>query len=186
MIKRFVVAATTLALAAALLSVAPQASEAAEASPYCGITWGSNPKVAGPSTSPFSPLANIRVGRHDCFDRMVFDLGGAAPGYDVRYVTHVRTVGKGDILPLGGGARFEITLHAPDHRPNGRITYPAVIGRRLPNVDTTGFRTFRNARYGGSFEGVTIVGLSVRARLPFRVVKQGNKLVIDVAHQWSN
>ncbi len=185
MSKRFV---AVLAIVAAVLVVAPPALAApgapAASEAYCGITWGSLAKSAGPSTSPLSPLTNIRTGAHTCYDRMVVDVAGLAPGYRVRYVDHVYTVAQGVPLPLGGGARLEIVLRAPAQDIAGRVTYPAATGGRLPGVDISGYRTFRNARYGGSFEGVTIVGLALRARLPFRVFKLDHRLVIDVAHQW--
>ncbi len=185
MSRRFLVTSVTLVMAALLMSASPSgAAPGADTAAYCGITWGSLPKAAGPSTSPFSPLTNVRTGQHDCYDRMVFDLGGPASGYHVQYVAHVYTVGQGAVLPLGGGARLEIVLRAPANDTQGRITYDGRTGGRLPRVDLTGYRTFRNARYGGSFEGVTVIGLSTRARLPFRVSKLGNRVVLDVAHQW--
>ena len=47
-------------------------------------------------------------------------------------------------------------------------------------VNVTGFRTFRQVAWGGSFEGSTTLGLGVRARLPFRVtVLDGADLLID-------
>lgn len=185
MSRRFLVTSVTLVMAALVMTGVPaSAAPRAEAAAYCGITWGSQAKAAGPSTSPFSPLTNIRTGQHTCYDRMVFDLGGPASGYHVQYVTHVYTVAQGALLPLGGGARLEIVLRAPANDTQGRVTYDGREGARLPRVDLTGYRTFRNARYGGSFEGVTVVGLSTRARLPFRVSKLGNRLVLDVAHQW--
>ena len=60
---------------------------------------------------------------------------------------------------------------------------------RFHAVNVTGFQTFRQVFYGGSFEGVTTAGLGVRARLPFRVFLlagpgNGSRLVIDVAHRW--
>jgi hypothetical protein len=41
----------------------------------------------------------------------------------------------------------------------------------------------------GSFEGLTTIGLGVRAKLPFRVFTLNgpdghSRLVIDVAHRW--
>ncbi len=184
--KRIVAVLTIVALG--LLATSPaQASPTGVTPPpeaYCGITWGSGAKAAGPSTSPFSPLTDIRTGRHACYDRMVFDLEGPAAGYRVQYVNHVYTVARGALLPLGGGARLEIVLRAPANDVHGHATYDGVEGARLPRVDLAGYRTFRNARYGGSFEGVTIIGLSTRARLPFRVVKLDHRLVLDVAHQW--
>lgn len=185
MIRRLVLLVViSLAAAGAVASPPAGATPGARTAAYCGITWGSLPKAAGPSTSPFSPLTNVRAGEHDCYDRMVFDLGGPASGYHVEYVAHVYTVAQGVVLPLGGGARLEIVLRAPANDVHGQVTYDVRTGARLPHVDLTGYRTFRNARYGGSFEGVTVIGLSTRARLPFRVSKLGNRLVLDVAHQW--
>ena len=53
----------------------------------------------------------------------------------------------------------------------------------------TGYRTFRQVAWAGSFEGRTTVGLGVRAWLPFRVFTltgpdSGSRLVIDIAHTW--
>jgi hypothetical protein len=87
-------------------------------------------------------------------------------------------------VPLAGGAFIQITVFAPDYDVNAGqpVSAPAV-----PHV--TGFRTFRQVGYGGSFEAVTIYGLGVRARLPFRAFTlagpgNGSRLVIDVAHRW--
>ena len=179
MMRRLVVP-LVISLAALGVVVAPSA----DASTNCAVTWGSGPKTAGPSNSPQSHLVNVRTGRHTCFDRMVFDLDSTASGYSVRYVTQVHTIAKGNVLPLAGGARLEIVVRAPAYDDTGHATYPAVEGRRLPGVDLAGYRTFREARYGGSFEGLTLVGLGVRARLPFRVSKLGNRVVLDVANRW--
>jgi hypothetical protein len=59
-------------------------------------------------------------------------------------------------------------------------------------VPVTGFSTFRQVASAGSFEGVTSIGLGVRARLPFRVFTvtgipgsaNGVRVVVDVAHRW--
>ena len=53
----------------------------------------------------------------------------------------------------------------------------------------TGWTTFRQVAYAGSFEGQTSFGLGVRARLPFRVFTlagpgAGSRIVVDVAHRW--
>ena len=55
-----------------------------------------------------------------------------------------------------------------------------------------GYDTLRSVVYGGSFEGTTVFGVGVRARLPFRVFTlpgipgsaNGTRVVIDVAHLW--
>lgn len=184
MIRRLVIATAVLIGVVAVGPAVPAgASSPVEAAPYCGITWGSGAKTAGPSGSA-SHLVNVRVGQHPCYDRMVFDLDAAASGYSVRYVTEVRTDGQGQVIPLAGGAKLEIIVRAPAVDAAGNATYPAVVPRRLPGVDLAGFRTFRAAKFGGTFEGQTTIGLGVRARLPFRVVKLGDRIVLDVAHRW--
>jgi hypothetical protein len=54
----------------------------------------------------------------------------------------------------------------------------------------SGYRTFRQAAWAGTYEGQTTIGVGVRARLPMRVfVLNGpggeRHLVVDVAHSWS-
>ncbi len=61
-----------------LAFVAPAGAAAA---PYCGITWGSLPKSDPAMTQ--SPLFDVRAGRHDCYDRLVFDLAGPVGGFNV-------------------------------------------------------------------------------------------------------
>ena len=49
-------------------------------------------------------LAEVRVGGHATFDRVVFEFGGDRPGHDVRYVDEVVQDGSGLPIPLDGGA----------------------------------------------------------------------------------
>lgn len=51
-------------------------------------------------------------------------------------------------------------------------------------LEPGGHSTFRQVAWTGSLEGYTTIGLGVRARLPFRVFRLDNHLVIDVAHRW--
>jgi len=142
----------------------------AEASACPHVDWGSLEKanlVQGSDT-----ITGVRAGQDGCFDRLVFDVRGTRPGYDVKYVNVVTDVAAGRPLNVPGGARISIAVF--DNAANSRT----------PNV--TGFPTFRSVVYGGSFEAVTIYGLGVRARLPFRVFTLPNpsRLVIDVARTW--
>jgi hypothetical protein len=152
------------------------------AAPYCGITWGSGAKTVIQYST--SAITNVRTGQHTCYDRMVIDLNGSAPGYYVRYVSNFYSEGQGKLIPLQGGAKLQISALAPASDSNGNITYNAEVGHTLPNIDLTGYQTFRDLRYGGGFEGQTSFGLGVRALLPFRVFQLDNRLVIDVAHRW--
>jgi hypothetical protein len=154
----------------------------------CATGWGSGEKTA--QASNHKPLENIRTGRHACYDRMVFDVKGATAadrvGYRVGYVDTMYQDGSGDAIPVGGGAVLELHVAAPSYDPGtGATTYPGRARKPLPGVNLTGYKTFKDTRYGGSFEGDTQVGLGVRARLPFRVFTSNGHVVVDVAHSWN-
>ena len=68
----FVLAAAVLA-AVGILAPAPSVGAA---EPYCGITWGSLDKSASAMSTAL--VTNLRAGRHECWDRLVFDLGQPA------------------------------------------------------------------------------------------------------------
>jgi hypothetical protein len=166
---------------------APAAPVTSTQTTACPTGWGSLAKTNASTTT--APVTDIRTGRHACYDRMVIDLPGAGRsglGYSVRYVDRLYQDGSGHLVPVGGGAVLEVRVTAPAYDPDtGAPTYPGQAGRPLPGVDLTGYRTFRDARFAGSFEGDTQIGLGVRARLPFRVLQVTDRLVVDVAHNWS-
>ena len=171
---------------AAATTTAGAATSATAHATACPTGWGSGAK--GGAASGTVPLKDIRTGRHDCFDRMVFDIpgGGSHIGYYVTYVDRLRQTASGRYIPVGGGAILDVHVGAPSYDPDsGAVTYTGKVGRPLPGVKLTGYRTFRDTRFGGSFEGETQVGLGVRARLPFRVVQLSGHLVVDVAHTWT-
>ncbi|WP_309058438.1 hypothetical protein [Streptomyces sp.] len=180
----FVLVGAMLGTAAVPAVAAPAATARATA---CPTGWGSQARTDDDATT--TPVRDIRTGRHGCYDRMVVDLPGAGRGglgYSVRYVDRLYQDGSGRPVPVAGGAVLEVRVAAPAYAPEtGEPTYPARAGRPLPGVDLTGYRTFRDARFAGSFEGETQVGLGVRARLPFRVLELQDRIVIDVAHAWS-
>ncbi|WP_431961684.1 AMIN-like domain-containing (lipo)protein [Actinacidiphila sp. bgisy160] len=183
--KRYGAVLAALVMTGAGMAVAAPTVAAAPAA-ACPTGWGSLPKSA--TDADFGPLTDIRTGRHECYDRVVFDVPTAGTdtiGYTVRYVAAVHQDGSGRVIPVSGGAIIEIRVAAPSYDPQtGAATYPGRAGRTLPGVDLTGYRTFRDARFASSFEGDTQVGLGVRARLPFRVFQLSDRLVVDVAHTW--
>jgi hypothetical protein len=180
-----------VAAALAAVGVLAPAPSVGAAEPYCGITWGSLDKTGTGSSPGPGLVTNLRAGQHECFDRLVFDLGapGGAPAYSVGYVPVVIADASGEPVPLAGGAFLRIVVRAHDADLNtGVPSYQPADPNHAVNV--AGFRTFRQVYYGGSFEGVNTSGLGVRARLPFRVFflagpGNGSRLVIDVAHRWS-
>ena len=181
---RLLVLAVTSVVATAVLTGPTQAA------PSCGITWGSTAegdRTIDPAAG--TTLTHVRAGRHDCFDRLVLDIDGPAPvsSWHVAYVDAVIEDPTGNPVPLRGGAFLQISVGVSDHDTQGLPTYCPADRREL--VTTTGFRTFRQVAWAGSFEGVTNLGLGVRARLPFRVLTLSggpadSRVVVDVAHRW--
>ena len=178
-----------LVLLAATFTAIALAVPAQAAAPYCGITWGSLAKQGPTGTAPAAgqTLASIRAGRHDCYDRLVFDIYGSAPrSWRVEYVGAVTDDPTGNAVPLRGGAFLQVVVGASDHQPTNQATFVPRNKKELVNV--SGFSTFRQVAWAGSFEGLTTTGLGVRARLPFRVFTLSDggtsRVVVDVAHRW--
>jgi hypothetical protein len=177
-----------LAVAVVLAGLTGAVGQASAASaPYCGITWGSQLKSAGDLSGP--PLIATRTGRHECYDRVVFEFDGSVNGYEVEYS---ETYTEGEGLPmspyLAGGAVLRVQLRAPsyDSVPM-EPTVPYRVGDHVANV--LRYQTLRDLMFGGSYEGYSTFAIGVRARLPFRVfVLEGpgshSRIVIDLAHHW--
>jgi hypothetical protein len=62
--------------------------------PAGATSWSTAPRVKAAGGLP-PELVAVRVGRHDGFDRVVLQLRGSPPGYDVRYVPRVVQDGSG-------------------------------------------------------------------------------------------
>jgi hypothetical protein len=129
-------------------------AEARQSAPYCGIAWGSLSKTSGPMTS--APVTGARVGRLDCYDRLVVDIAGTpAPGFDVRYTDGFTSVGPGNPLGVAGGAILTVKVVAPAYDSAHRPTVGWTEGTSIVGIDgftAGGFRTFRDLVYGGSAE----------------------------------
>jgi hypothetical protein len=160
-------AATAAAVVASVVAVAAPPSPAGAAG--CSVTWGSGAKAL--TNTVHRTLLGVRAGRHACFDRLVLDLNRGGEGYRVRYVSAVRAQGSGAVIPLRGGAFLQVDDQS-------------MVTRRPAMPSVAGYPTFRQVAFGGSFEGYTTIGVGVRARLPFRVFRVENRLVLDVAHRW--
>jgi hypothetical protein len=162
----------------------------AQAAPYCGQTWGSQPEVGAGAAPADATLEGVRAGRHACFDRLVLDLDQARgfSGYDVRYVPGVVEDGSGRPVHLRGGAALQVIVRTAVSDEAGRPTYTPPSRSDVVNV--SGFPTVRQVAWAGAFEGQTTLGVGTRARLPFRVFtltgpgSSDVRVVVDVAHRW--
>jgi hypothetical protein len=150
----------------------------------CTSDWGTGPKSH--STTTTASVIGVRTGRHDCYDRLVVDISGPAAGFDARLVDAVQAEGSGEVVDLRGGAFLRVVVLAPAYDPNtGDQTYKFADRREL--TDVTGFVSFRQVAWAGSFEGRTVLGVGLTSKLPFRVFildgpDGGSRVVVDVAH----
>jgi hypothetical protein len=174
-------------------SPATQEGSAGRAPAACAEVqrWGSGPRQQLVLSS--APLYLVRVGRHDCYERVVVDLNGPdAVGYAVRYVPVVREDGSGTPRPVAGGAALELVVGAPalgmddqGHQPGNVLAEPGADFFTAGQL--AGWRSLREVRYAGSFEGQTTIAVGVRERVPFRVFTvldardQIRRVVLDVA-----
>lgn len=137
-----------------------------------------HPRYAAPHATP-GTVVGVRVGRHRDYDRVVFDVRGGLPGWDVRYVPQLVQDGSGRPLPLRGSAVLRVALLGVDaHDASGRPTL------RSPQIITPEFPALRQVRFAGDFEAVVSFGLGLRERTGFRVFGLANptRVVVDVAH----
>ena len=175
MVKRLLLLVVLIATTIGFVAV-----PSAEAAPYCGITWGSQPKVV--ERHGIDELVAGRVGHHTCFDRFVVEFAGpVAPGFRAYYEDVVVSEGEGTPVTVGGGAHLRFTVLAPTFGPLGQSH--AVL------FDTPSFPTLVQIAGAGSFEGQTSFAVGVRARLPFTVSTlpgpgSHSRLILDVAHRW--
>ncbi|AEE46837.1 AMIN-like domain-containing (lipo)protein [Cellulomonas fimi] len=164
----------------------------------------SSPSSSAPTTSPsataddatadgdFSPAAtvataepsgervtvvDVRVGSHDGYDRVVYELGGGGvPGWRVQYVEQAFQDGSGAPVDVAGEAVLEVWLTGTGYPTDtGQTEFGEDVGPREGTVvEVTRPLTF---------EGMTqsVVGLDGMPR-PFRVfaLQDPVRVVVDV------
>lgn len=147
---------------------------------------GSIPTDTSPKTSPASEgaaltVTDIRVGEHDGFDRVVYELGGeGTPGWQVEYVDSAVQDGSGRPVEVGGQAILQVRIDGSAYPFESKVEpysgpdpVPGIPGGVISDVN-------------GSlvFEGVTqsYIGVSEKGR-PFSAsaLSDPPRLVVDVA-----
>lgn len=138
-----------------------------------------DPATADPSADAALTVTGIRVGAHDGYDRVVFDLGGAGtPGWDVRYVDQAASQGSGDAVDVAGDAVLQVTISG--------VRYPYETGQvEFSGGPVTGPGTaaITEVVWDATFEGTSVAFVGTPERAPFRVelLADPTRLVVDVA-----
>ncbi|SNR35847.1 hypothetical protein SAMN06272737_10427 [Blastococcus mobilis] len=125
-------------------------------------------------------VSDIRIGGHDGFDRVVFEVGGTGtPGWDVRYVEVPASQGKGDPVDVAGDAVLQVTLTG--------VGYPYATGVEEyagPSLTGAGTSAVTEVVYDATFEGTAVAFVGTGAKNPFRVhlLENPTRVVLEVAH----
>ncbi|WP_372593770.1 hypothetical protein [Actinotalea sp.] len=131
-----------------------------------------------PSAEEIGTLADLRVGAHDGYDRVVFELTGpSTPGWDVRYVPEA--IGDPSGLPVAvpGDAILEVTLFS--------VMYPEGVGSyQGPSIiRAAGTTAVTEVNWTSLFEGYlqAFIGVS-GGEHPFRAfaLTDPARIVVDV------
>lgn len=141
----------------------------------------SGPEVADGTPPPVS-VTDVRLGDHDGFDRLVFEIGGPGQaGWDIRYVDEARAAGSGQAIDVGGKAILAVSLGniaLPPDAPAGVQPWDGP-GR----LQMTGDGPIVEVVDDTVFEGIHTFYAGVTDRQPFQVTRLGSpqRVVIDVA-----
>lgn len=169
-------------LAAATLLVGGAGAGIADAAPQSHPT-NTAPLVKVRTPADPAQVTNVRFGSHSDFDRAVIDIKGAAPGYDVRYLTsQPRACGSGHKVYPAGTRFLQIMLEpANTHDGDYRDVY---VGPGQTQSAKVGLETIKGMRVNCQFEGQVGVVLGLDHKAGFRVgtLSSPTRIYIDVSH----
>jgi hypothetical protein len=150
---------------------------ATDAPPFPANT---DPDTGSPSSDALVTVTDIRIGRHDGFDRVVFEVDGTgAPGWEVRYVDDPASQGSGDPVEVEGAAVLQVTLTGiglPHDTGVDEWSGPDPLS--IPETETV-----TEVVWDASFEGQSVAFVGTGAQTPFRVylLESPARVVLEVA-----
>jgi hypothetical protein len=139
-----------------------------------------DPDTAEPAAGSLVGITDVRLGRHEGFDRVVFEAGGeGAPGWDVRYVDAPSSQGSGDDVAVAGEAVLQVTLSGTGYPGDTGVDEWAGPDP-LRSGDT---EVVTEVVWDGTFEGTSVAFVGTSARTPFRVYRLEDpaRVVLEVA-----
>jgi hypothetical protein len=137
------------------------------------------PDTAEPSADASVTVSDIRLGRHDGYDRVVFEVGGTGtPGWDVEYVAEAASQGSGDAVEVAGDAILQVTLTGAGYPYDTGVE--EYSGGPLTAADT---EVVTEVAFDATYEGTTVAFVGTSGRTPFRVYALENpaRVVVEVA-----
>ncbi|MDK8762438.1 hypothetical protein QP922_01180 [Corynebacterium sp. MSK218] len=122
-------------------------------------------------------VTDVRVGKHDGFDRVVFEFtGNGSPGWFIDYADSPAQQGSGNPISYEGATALNVSIDG--------TAYPFQLDMEDPNIGTVkgagGMVT--QVVNAGTFEARSqfVIGLAGRHPYSVQVLKAPTRLVIDI------
>lgn len=128
---------------------------------------------------PVPVVAAVRVAKHpECgYDRLVVDINGKVPSYDVRYVGRVTADASGKTITMPGQRYLLITLKpAQGHTAAGTPT----VARQ---VQLPGYPALQSWVLAGDAEGVVRIAVGLPGHVSIRTGELAGRIYVDVKEQ---
>jgi hypothetical protein len=165
--------------AAASTAASPPSAEAGDTGAPA-FPADAEPDTGDASAGASVTVSDIRVGRQDGFDRVVFEVGGTGtPGWDVRYVDAATSQGSGDAVDVAGDAVLQVTLTGAGYPYDTGVAEFSSDGP----VTGAGTRTVTEVVFDATFEGSSVAFVGAKSKAPFRVylLQNPTRVVVDMA-----
>jgi hypothetical protein len=159
---------------------AASATEVATGPPFPANTRPDTAEPAGEGDT-FLSVTDIRVGEHDDYDRIVFDLdgkGSGAPGWRVEYVDQASDDGSGHAVQVDGEAILRVSLSGTAMPADSGVEE---FSRDRIEPDDT--EAVDEIVYRYWFEGYTTAFVGIDdGKQPFRVflLENPTRVVVDI------
>lgn len=132
------------------------------------------------STVSGQEITGVRIGSHECFDRVVLDLTGDDPGlgWYASFQAEAIHDPSGDPIEMEGDAFLDLAIRPIDWVEDSEERYH---GDGVSGEDT---ELVTEVRFGGLFEGYQQVIIGLRSQTAYRVFALSDpaRIVIDVKH----
>lgn len=145
---------------------------------------GTSAAAREPGAAGLLTVTDVRVGRHDRFDRVVFDLDGeGTPGWNVEYVDEAHDDGSGELVDVDGDAILSVRISGTAMPTDSGVE--EYDGTTVDPDDDPDEESVEEVVYRFWFEGYTTAFIGVDGDpSPFRVfaLEDPARVVVDVQH----
>ncbi len=168
---------------AALLTSCSEKQDASlvQASASAGITPLGDADKKMKTLRPEAPaqlmVKDVRIGQHDTFERVVFELEGSGdPGWHIDYTPKPAQQGSGNPIKYDGKTALEVNIDG--------TAYPFEMGKEDPNIGTVegAGGAITEVISSGTFEGRSQFVIGLKRELPYsvEVLRGPTRMVIDI------